>query len=153
MLRARVWINQLELDAALSGGADPTQSEELALRAKQLAERKTRDNLASGISRLLEVADRRSRGAVAMPYAPFRTKQVQANRSLLRELELRLRGYKPVALQGLALTSLLLENGRGPLRTGSDPVTLVHAIRDALSALTAESPQHEDVQPRHEVNA
>ena len=153
MLRARVWIKQLQLDAALAGGADPTQSEELGLRAKQLAERKTRDNLASGISHLLEIADRRSRGAVAMSYAPFRTKQAQANRSLLRDLELRLRGYRPVALQGLALTSLMLEDGRGPLRTGSDPGTLERAIRDALSALIAESPRHEDVQPRHEVNA
>ena len=37
ILRARVWIRALELDAALAGGADPARSEELELRAKQLA--------------------------------------------------------------------------------------------------------------------
>ena len=143
MLRARVWFHNLDLDAALAGGADPARSNELALRARQLAEHKTRNHLASGISRLIEVAERRSRGAVAMSYAPFRTKQVQANRTLLLALELRLRSYKPVALQGLALTSLMLENGRGPLRTGSDPVALERAIRAALSALELDADRHQ----------
>lgn len=140
LLRARVWIKDLELDAALAGGADPQQSEELALRAKQLAARKKREELASGISRLIGIADRHSRAPIATPYAPFRPKQVRANRSLLLKLEQRLRGYKPVALQGLALTSLMLEDGRGPLTTDSDPATLARAVRAALSAL--------DVNPR-----
>ncbi len=54
LLRARAWIKGLELDAALAGGADPAQSEELALRAEQLASRKKRDELASGINHLID---------------------------------------------------------------------------------------------------
>jgi hypothetical protein len=152
MLRARVWIKETELDAALAGGADPAQSEELALRAKQLSERNKRDELAEAISRVITIADRQ-RAAIATAPPPFRPKQVQANRSLLIELARRLRGYRPVSLQGLALTSLMLEDGRGPLTTDSSPVTLERAIRATLSALDAESRGREDAQPRHGVTA
>jgi len=139
MLRARVWLHDLELDAALADGADPAQSAELALRAKQLAEHKTRERLASGISHLIGIADRHRRAVVATPHAPYRPKQVQANRPLLLELELRLRGYKPVALQGLALTSLMLEDGRGPLTAENDPATLERAVQAALAALEVDA--------------
>jgi hypothetical protein len=143
MLRARVWLHDLELDAALAGGADRGQSEELELRAEQLAARNKRDELASSITHLIGIADRHSRGAIATPYAPFRPKQVQANRSLLLKLEQRLGGYRPVALRGLALTSLMLENGRGPLTIDSNPVTLERAVRSALSALDADPGQRQ----------
>ena len=148
LLRARVWIHDLELDAALAGGADPQQSDELALRAKQLAARKKRQELASGISRLIGIAEGHRRAPIATPHAPFRPKQVQANRSLLLKLEQRLRGYKPVALQGLALTSLMLEDGRGPLTTDSDPVTLERAVRAALSALDVDSGLRQETAPQ-----
>jgi hypothetical protein len=142
-LRARVWIHDLELDAALADGADPQQSDELALRAWQLATREKREEMASGVSGLIEIADRHSRATMVTPFAPFRPQQVQANRSLLLELEQRLRGYKPVALQGLARTSVMLEDGRGPLTTGSDPATFERAVRAALSALQVDADRQE----------
>jgi hypothetical protein len=141
MLRARVWMRALELDATLAGGADPAQSEELELRAKQLADRKTRNKLATAITHLIRIADSH-RAPIATPNPPFRPKQVQANRSLLVELAERLRGPRSVALRGLALTSLLLNDGRGPLTTESDPATLERAARATLAALT------EDPHPR-----
>jgi hypothetical protein len=141
MLRARVWIRKLELDAALAGGADPAQSEELELRAKQLADRKTRNKLATAITHLIRIADGH-RAPITMPDAPFRPKQVHANRSLLVELAERLRGPRSVALRGMALTSLLLNDGRGPLTTESDPATLERAVRATLAAL------NEDPHPR-----
>jgi hypothetical protein len=141
MLRARVWISELELDAALAGGADPAQSEELELRAKQLADRKTRNRLAGAITHLIRIADGH-RAPITTPNPPFRPKQVQANRSLLVELAERLRGPRSVALRGMALTSLLLNDGRGPLTTESDPATLARAVRATLAAL------NEDPHPR-----
>jgi hypothetical protein len=141
MLRARVWIRQLELDAVLAGGADPVQSEELELRAKQLADRKTRNRLATTISHLIRIADGH-RASITTPNPPFRPKQVQANRSLLVELAERLQGPRAVALRGMALTSLLLNDGRGPLTTESDPATLERALRATLAAL------NEDPHPR-----
>jgi hypothetical protein len=138
MLRARVWIRALELDATLAGGADPAQSEELELRAKQLADRKTRNRLATAITRLIRIADGH-RAPITMPIPPFRPRQVQANRSLLVDLAGRLRGPRSVALRGLALTSLLLNDGRGPLTTESDPATLERAVRATLAALNEDS--------------
>ena len=141
MLRARVWIRKLELDAALAGGAEPAQSEELELRAKQLADRKTRNRLAGAITRLIPIADG-YRAPLTTPNPPFRPKQIQANRSLLVEVAERLRGPRSVALRGLALTSLLINDGRGPLTTESDPATLERALRATLAAL------NEDPHPR-----
>jgi hypothetical protein len=143
IVRARVWIRALELDAALAGGADPAKSEELELRAKQLADRKTRNKLATAITHLIRTADGH-RAPIATPNPPFRPKQVQANRSLLFELAERLRGPRSVALQGMALTSLLLNDGRGPLTTDIDPLTLKRALLTTLAAL------NEDPHPRHD---
>ena len=72
MVRARVWRRKLDLDAALAGGADPFRSEELELRAKQLADRKTRDKLATEITRLIRIADGHSRPPIRTPGPPFR---------------------------------------------------------------------------------
>ncbi len=99
-LRLRVWMKNLELDAALAGGANPAQNDELALRAKQLAEPKKRRELAKAITHLIAIADRHNGAAIVTPYPPFRPWQVQANRSLLLELAERLRGQRPPALQG-----------------------------------------------------
>lgn len=136
-LRAGVWRRSLELDAALAGGASPAASDELALRAEQLAEPRRRGEFAKAIMHLIEIADRNDRAAIVTPDPPFRPRQVEANRSLLLELAGRLRGQRPVALRGVALTSLMLEDGRGPLTTDGNPATLERAVRACLSALDA----------------
>jgi hypothetical protein len=136
-LRARVWLKNVELDATLAGGADPTGTEELALRAHQLAEPKKRGQLAAAIVRLIAMADRRNRATVIPSLAPFRPWQVEANRSLLLDLARRLRDQGPHPLQGVAMASLLLENGAGPLFFDDRRTTLERAVRACLSALDA----------------
>jgi hypothetical protein len=143
MLRARVWRRRLDLDAALAGGTDPIRSEELELRAEQLADRKTRNELATEITRLIRIADGHGRRPLRAPGPPFRPAQVRANRALLAELAARLLGPRSVALPGMALTSLLLKGGRGPLTTDSDPLILERAVRATLASL------NEDPHPRH----
>jgi hypothetical protein len=133
-LRLRVWWKKEELDTALANGADPTESPELTLRARQLVEPKRRETLAQEIYSLLAVAERpRDPLQVA-----FRASQVRANRSLLLELAARLRDHGPHALRGLAMTSRLLRDSRGPLYPGNGPRTLERAVGDALSALEPE---------------
>jgi hypothetical protein len=146
IVRARVWMRQLELDAALASGAEPAKSEELELRAKQLADRKTRDRLATQITRLIGIADGHPRAPITTPNPPFRPNQVRANRTLLLELAERLQGPGSVALRGMALTSLLLSDGRGPLTTGSDPLILERAVRATLAALNEDPHPRQDVQ-------
>ena len=137
MLRGRVWRRKLNLDAALAGGADPARSEELELRAKQLPDRRTRERMATAITNLIRIADGR-RAPITTPQPPFTPRQIRANRSLLLQLADRLRDSGSVALRGMALTSLLLDDARGPLSTNSDPLTLERAVRAALSALNAD---------------
>jgi hypothetical protein len=133
ILRLRVLLRALDLDADLAGGVDPSRSEELELRSKQLADRKARNRMAGAITRLVDIADA-ERAAIATPGPPFRPRQVRANRSLMLELARRLLGPNSAALPGLALTSLLLRDGRGPLTTDSDPATLERALQAALSS-------------------
>jgi hypothetical protein len=135
-LRARVWFKNVELDAALAVGDDPTRTPELALRAEQLADPNRRAKLATAIEHLVAITDQ-NRAAIATPLAPFRPWQVKANRSLLLDLAERLRGQGPHPLQGVAMTSLLLEDGTGPLSFDDRSVTLERAVRACLSALDA----------------
>jgi hypothetical protein len=145
-----VWFKNAELDAALAGGDDPTRTKELALRAEQLADPKKRDQLAEAIARVIAIADRQKTGADITPVAPFSPWQIQAkrslffspwqiqaNRSLLLDLAERLRDNGPHALQGVAMTSVMLEDGAGPLFFGNGPATLERAVRACLSALDA----------------
>ena len=136
-LRARVWFKSLELDAALADGDDPTRTPELALRARQLAEPSRRDELAEAIYRVIAIADRHEKEAAIMPLTPFRPWQIDGNRSLLLELADRLRDNSPHALQGVAMTALMLEDGTGPLFFSNRTATLERAISACLSALDA----------------
>jgi hypothetical protein len=60
---------------------------------------------------------------------------VRANRELLEALAKRLRDPNSLSLRGLALVSLLLEDGRGPLSRDERPVALRRAASAALAAL------------------
>jgi hypothetical protein len=136
-LRARVWLKSLDLDAQLAGGADPTRSEELRLRAEQLRDPKRRAKLAAAIERLTTISDRRNRPGIITAQAPFRPRQVRVNRELLHDLAERLRDPGTHPLRGLAMTSLLLEDARGPLSCDPRPAALERAASAALTALTA----------------
>jgi hypothetical protein len=133
-LRLRVWWKREELDAALADGADPTESPQLTLRAQQLVGSGKRAELATSIHALIDIADRRPHPL----QATFRPSQVQANRSSLLELAERLRGQGPHALRGLAMTTRLIEDGRGPLYPDNGPRTLECAVHDAISGLETE---------------
>jgi hypothetical protein len=136
-LRARVWFKNTELDAALAGGDDPTRTPELKLRAEQLADPKRRERLARAILRVITIADRHKKEVLITPLAPFKPSQIDANRSLLLKLAERLRDNGPHALQGVAMTALMLEDGTGPLLFGNRPATLERAVRACLSTLDA----------------
>jgi hypothetical protein len=125
-----------EFDAALAGGADPLTSEELTLRARQLAEPQKRERLASSIGDLIEAADRVSTARLPVTRAPFPASRVQANRQSLVRLVERLRGDEPHAVKGLAMANLLVEDGRSPLyahQLSGDP--LGPALKATLSAI------------------
>lgn len=136
-LRARVFFSRLRLDRALARGADPAASPELALRAEQLRRPKGRERIAKGIDRLIEIAfdDRRQHVGPAM--LPFRRQRVKPNRELFEELSTALRDAGPHSVQGLAMASTLLEDGRGPLYASDPPENLGESLNETITELVA----------------
>ena len=136
-VRVRVWLNRRALDVDLAGGVDPTRSEELRLRAKQLRDPKQRARLAASVGRLLTAAERRNQSGVVRPQGQFGPSEVIANRELLGELARRVRDPRFDSPQGLAMASIVLRDARAPLSLERRPRTLEGALLGALSALDA----------------
>ena len=134
-LRLRVRWNAAQLDAALADGADPAASKSLALRAQQLADPKHRATIARSIDHMLELS---KRGPAPQPYltrAPFQRERVEQSRPQLTEVGERLEAVDAPPVKGLAMATLLVDDGMGVLYvTGpSDPLRpTVEAILAAL---------------------
>lgn len=120
------------LDRALSNGADPAASPQLAARAAQLAARPAREQLATSIERLVELA-----------CAPPRRRPVDLNQAAIRgnaeamrEIAAQLHGPAPVYARGVATLQQLLTDGTGPVfDTGSPSATLARTLERASATL------------------
>jgi hypothetical protein len=128
-LRARVRVKRGSLDAQLAEGADPLRDAALALRARQLVSRHTREQFATGLEGLVSRAERPPLPrAVAVPLP---RRQILEARTGLLDLASCLRAERPLYARGMALLSWLLTNGSGPVyRAGADG-----ALPDALEAV------------------
>jgi hypothetical protein len=123
-----------ELDEQLARGTDPITSDELSLRAGQLASARSRGRFACVLRGAVELAD--------APFDPWhmgrpviRRAQVQENRERLLELADRLRAGGSLGVQGLAITSLLVGDGVSPLYSKAERGSLKEAVNRALLAL------------------
>jgi hypothetical protein len=133
-LRCVTWRRARELDAQLADGTDPILSDELSLRAGQLASARIRGRLACVL-----------RGAVELADAPFDPKrlgppaisraQVRESRDLLLELAERLRAGGYLRVQGLAIASMLVGDGVSPLYSRAGRGSLAASVHNALLAL------------------
>jgi hypothetical protein len=135
--RLRVRWKRLELDAALADGANPVRSEELALRAQQLADPTTRNRIATAIENVFRLATiGPGPGATpAMSISGFDRYRVAANQPELAALAGKLRAQGPHAVRGLAMASVLVEDAGSPLYARSGVDRLEPAVRAAVSAL------------------
>jgi hypothetical protein len=134
-LRLRVRWNALALDSALADGADPGSTDQLALRAKQLARQKQRAQVAQGIGHVVALVDRGSAVGLATTRVPFRRDRVEASRQELLELTGRLSSKDPYPVKGLAMANLLLEDGDSPLYVHDRPDRLERTVKATLAAL------------------
>jgi hypothetical protein len=150
LLLGGVWLRYVtrrqahELDEQLARGTDPIASDELSLRAGQLASARSRGRFACVLRGAVELAN--------APYDPvrlgrpvLRRAQVQENRELLLELADRLTAGGSLGVQGLAITSLLVGDGVSPLYAKAGRGPLKVSINHALVALDRgwASPPHE----------
>jgi hypothetical protein len=133
-LRWRTRRQAQELDTHLAAGADPFQTDELSLRVGQLASVRTRARLATSLRGAVSLAD--------MQYDPFglprpliQRAAIRASRRLLLELGRCLSEGGPLGVEGLAMASLLVNDGASPLYREAATVSLAVSAQNTLVAL------------------
>jgi hypothetical protein len=128
-LQARLLASPL--DRQLAAGQAPEASAVLAARARRLVTPATRRALARDIEHLLERA-----GQHSGPRRAVRTRldAVAAGPGLRQACSL-LRTPFPAGARGVAMLSVLLTDGTGPLYNPHSPVLLADAVRDAVNEL------------------
>jgi hypothetical protein len=134
-LRVRVRCSAGALERRLADGANPLASPTLALRARQLLDRRTRRSLARSINVLVRSAQETRRRARFRTGVAVDAAAVQAADSDLRALAERLLDDQPVAERGVAMASVLLRDGCGPVYDPNAPLPLRYCVRMALLCL------------------
>lgn len=133
-LRFVTWQRAYDLDRQLAGGADPMQSDELSLRVGQLRSARSRARLACALRGAVELSDRKP-DPLRMPPPLIRRSEIRANRELLLELAENLGPGRPLGVEGLAKTSLLIHYALSPLYHKDASRSLPDTAYEALVAL------------------
>jgi hypothetical protein len=135
-LRARVhaMLRRGELTRALAEGADPTASDELALRAGQLTSTRNRRTLARAMRRTIDEAHRpplaRARAVI------IRRGAVLEAEDAIKTMIARLSSGQPVRAQGMAMAERILTNAdASPLYNPAEPAALQREITAATAAM------------------
>ena len=130
-LRVRTRVHRNRLDEQIAGGAEPTASAELNLRAAQLRSHGERRRIANA---LVEAVGESRRGdPVTVRTKPHRA-EVRACADELLSLAARLRDDLPVDVRGVAMAARLVSDRHGALRStrGGDLRQAVEAARATM---------------------
>jgi hypothetical protein len=121
------------LDRQLASGCPAGTSRALAIRAREITSAARRRELAQ---RWDHVLDQARRPAVPRtPRAPLCRDRVAAAEPDVREMITVLARTSPIAARGVAMASLLLTDGNGPLHNHRSPVNLSAAVQEAARHL------------------
>jgi hypothetical protein len=140
-LHLRVIRDRGRLDASLAEGADPTADPALAVRARALSAERARRRLAATITNLLDAAEEPPE--VFGPYGPqppLQRQSILAARPELEELGERLAAHRPLPVQAVALTALLVWDAASPMYTLRDDATVIGWTLAALGAAAGAYP-------------
>jgi hypothetical protein len=124
-----------QLDRALAAGTSPEASASLAVRAAQLTSTGFRHDLAASLRRILMAAGEPAWPAARTVRVPLRTARVSQAASLLAELASRLLEAGPVPARGVAMVTLMLADGTGPLYREASGGDLAATAARASAAL------------------
>ena len=132
--RMRVALHRGELTRALAEGADPTASDELALRAGQLTSARSRRTLARSMRRTMDDARRpalaRSSAVIVQRGAVLDTEDA------IRTMIARLGSGRPVRAEGMARAERILTNAdASPLYNPAELGALQREIMAATAAM------------------
>jgi hypothetical protein len=136
LTRLRTKLRSRQLDRALAAGASPSESDELGLRAKQLAAASRR--LANAIELLIlrsELDPRFDFPQSPLRRTPFNRGNIRANRNLLDRLADALRDPGSRSVRGLAMASTLVKDKAGPLYVNDSVERVKGVVRETISAL------------------
>ena len=129
------------LDRQLAAGTSPEDSVSLTARAVQLTSMKYRRGLAASMQRILAAAGAPP-AMMPLPPAPVHPLRIPLRRAQIRQSALPLATLArhlaepgPVAVQGMAMVSLLLTDGTGPLYCDACAGDLNDLIGKATRAL------------------
>ncbi|MGN6870249.1 MAG: hypothetical protein ACTHMY_17810 [Solirubrobacteraceae bacterium] len=101
-----------ELDRQLAAGMNPWRSDELALRAQRITRRRSRSQLARGLSSAVRAGQEVTGFSAAVRPDPG---EVLEARTVLSAVAQRLRAPEPVAARGVAIVHVLLTDATSPL--------------------------------------
>jgi hypothetical protein len=135
-----VCLSRTKLDRELVAGRPPESTAALALRARQLIGRRTRQRVARNLRRAVAYADR---GEGRPPFSAVVTDRaaVRAGREAILGLAERLEDGGPVNPIGVVLAQRLLTDGLGsPLFNPRCERTVDQAVWDVADALGADDP-------------
>lgn len=133
-LRLRVAARRDDLDLALAGGADPTASEDLALRAARLVRERNRRGLARCLRLTIWEAEA-GVSALRVSPRPVCRAAVLTDRDALLSLTERLESPRPAGPEGVAIAERLLNDLRSPLFVWAEPGTIRRLARLAAAAM------------------
>jgi hypothetical protein len=133
----RLWVHLMatSLDRALAEGAQPCESVDLSLRAGQLVGERQREQIATSIRALLDLAGQDLRIFLGLTRLPVERERIEANRTQLEGIAEILLGPGPVAPRGVAMARRLVTDFRGPIYTGGRNSRLPEALSAIQSAL------------------
>lgn len=133
--RIRTRLHRHGLDVDLASGADPNTDPIRRQRASELVGAKARRRIAASLERLLAEAD--SPAGPLSSRVPVARAAIRDSRSDLEMIDERLKAPSYISPQAVAMVSLLLTDGAGPLY-GSDPAhsqELPGALAVAIDAI------------------
>ena len=136
--RPRLWdpaitrIRATLLDTRLAVGASPESGRLIARRARALVVPAHRQRLASDWDRVVRIALERPATAA---HVPVRRDWIVAAEADIRELQRALLASAPVPARGVAIASILLTDGAGPVYNRDSRVDLRAVVQEAIRHL------------------
>jgi hypothetical protein len=136
-IRIRIWtrLHRGRLDRELVSGADPNLDPLRQERARQLVGEEWRRRCAASLERLLAEADSPARPFTSK--VPIARAAIRDSRWSLDTVVERLRAPAYLSPQGVAMVTVLLADGAGPLYGSgpADSAVLGRALEDTLHAI------------------
>jgi len=136
-LRLKVYLTRGTLDRQIACGHPYLSTPGLALRARQLAEPRTRRQVARTLRKIVEFADRRTSGRALSAVVVEPTAVRRARHPILGLAE-RLESPAKLNPAGVARAQVLITDGLSPLFDRNCPRTATQAIYEVQDALEAE---------------